>query len=92
MSATSTAPLAGATALPGLRPSLKVPVSLGVLALIALVFFGLLGPDQTAEMKISDPGDAFAVPALAIPGRRWHRPGHRAPGHGRLLDLPVDTG
>ena len=69
MSATSTAPMAGATALPRLRPSLKVPVSLGVLALIALIFFGLMGPDQTAEMKISDPGDAFAVPALMIPGQ-----------------------
>ncbi|WP_347110283.1 ABC transporter permease [Paenarthrobacter sp. S56] len=69
MSATTTAPRAGATALPGTRPSLKVPVSLGVLALVALVFFGLLGPGQTAEMKISDPGDTFQVPALLIPGQ-----------------------
>ncbi|MDP9934665.1 simple sugar transport system permease protein [Paenarthrobacter nicotinovorans] len=69
MSATTTAPRSGSTALPGFRPSLKVPVSLGVLALIALVFFGFLGSDKTAEMKISDTGDAVAVPALMIPGQ-----------------------
>ena len=69
MSATSTAPTSGSTALPTVRPSLKVPLSLGVLALIALVFFGLMGPDKTAEMKISDPGDAVEVPALLIPGQ-----------------------
>ncbi|TVU66666.1 ABC transporter permease [Paenarthrobacter nitroguajacolicus] len=69
MSATSTAPKSGSTALPAFRPSMKVPLSLGILALIALVFFGFLGPDQTAEMKISDAGDAVAVPALMIPGQ-----------------------
>ncbi|MFC8041688.1 ABC transporter permease [Paenarthrobacter sp. NPDC057355] len=69
MSATTTAPRSGSTALPAFRPSLKVPVSLGVLALIALVFFGFLGSDKTAEMKISDAGDAVAVPALMIPGQ-----------------------
>ncbi|UXM92938.1 ABC transporter permease [Paenarthrobacter sp. JL.01a] len=69
MSATTTAPRSGSTALPAFRPSLKVPVSLGVLALIALVFFGFLGSDKTAEMKISDTGDAVAVPALMIPGQ-----------------------
>jgi len=69
MSATTTAPTSGSTAVPAFRPSLKVPVSLGVLALIALVFFGFLGSDKTAEMKISDSGDAVAVPALMIPGQ-----------------------
>ncbi|GAA3276169.1 ABC transporter permease [Paenarthrobacter aurescens] len=69
MSATTTAPKSGSTALPAFRPSMKVPLSLGILALIALVFFGFLGPDQTAEMKISDAGDAVAVPALMIPGQ-----------------------
>ncbi len=69
MSATTTAPRSGATALPAFRPSMKVPISLGVLTLIALVFFGFLGPNQTAEMKISDSGDAVAVPALMIPGQ-----------------------
>ncbi|MFF2842891.1 ABC transporter permease [Paenarthrobacter sp. NPDC057981] len=69
MSATTTAPKSGSTALPAFRPSLKVPVSLGVLALVALVFFGFLGSDKTAEMKISDTGDAVAVPALMIPGQ-----------------------
>ncbi|MCP2050134.1 UNVERIFIED_ORG: simple sugar transport system permease protein [Paenarthrobacter nicotinovorans] len=69
MSATTTAPTPGSTARPAFRPSLKVPVSLGVLALVALVFFGFLGSDKTAEMKISDAGDAVAVPALMIPGQ-----------------------
>lgn len=69
MSATTTAPTSGSTALPAFRPSMKVPLTLGILALIALVFFGFLGPDQTAEMKISDAGDAVAVPALMIPGQ-----------------------
>ncbi|WP_311213118.1 MULTISPECIES: ABC transporter permease [unclassified Arthrobacter] len=69
MSVTTTAPKSGSTALPAFRPSMKVPLSLGILALIALVFFGFLGPDQTAEMKISDAGDAVAVPALMIPGQ-----------------------
>jgi ABC-type uncharacterized transport system permease subunit len=69
VSATTTAPKSGSTALPAFRPSMKVPLTLGILALIALVFFGFLGPDQTAEMKISDAGDAVAVPALMIPGQ-----------------------
>ncbi|MEI2276609.1 ABC transporter permease [Paenarthrobacter ilicis] len=69
MSTATKAPHSGSTALPSFRPSLKVPVSLGVLALIALVFFGFLGSNQTAEMKISDAGDAVVVPALMIPGQ-----------------------
>ncbi|WP_405474997.1 ABC transporter permease [Paenarthrobacter ilicis] len=69
MSTATKAPHSGSTALPSFRPSLKVPVSLGVLSLIALVFFGFLGSNQTAEMKISDAGDAVVVPALMIPGQ-----------------------
>ncbi|OFI37737.1 ABC transporter permease [Arthrobacter sp. SW1] len=51
------------------RPSLKVPVSLGVLSLVALVFFGFFGPSKTAEMKVSEQGDAIVLPALLIPGQ-----------------------
>lgn len=66
--ATKPAPVpAGPTT--ALRPSLKVPVSLGVLSLVALVFFGFLGPSKTAEMKVSEQGDAMELPAILIPGQ-----------------------
>ncbi|WP_426998576.1 ABC transporter permease [Pseudarthrobacter sp. N5] len=48
--------------------SLKAPVTLSVLALVALTFFGFLGPAKTAELKISNDGDAIRLPALLIQG------------------------
>lgn len=67
---TATKPASGAAGpATAVRPSLKVPVSLGVLSLVALVFFGFLGSGRTAEMKISEQGDAIALPALEIPGQ-----------------------
>lgn len=71
MTTATTAPPSGAAArtTADVRPPLKVPVTLSVLALVALVFFGLLGPGRTAEMRVSDPGDAIVLPAILIPGQ-----------------------
>lgn len=44
----------------------KTPVLLAVFALVALVFFGLLGPHQTASFGISTGEDFFQLPALAV--------------------------
>ena len=53
---------------PGAPLSWKVPATLAVLAVVGLVVFGFLGSPQTAEFGISASGDAFALPALRVPG------------------------
>jgi ABC-type uncharacterized transport system permease subunit len=45
----------------------KTPVLLGILAVVAFIFFGLLGPSQTASFGISTGGDFFQLPALQVP-------------------------
>ncbi|WP_457966267.1 ABC transporter permease [Arthrobacter sp. D1-29] len=45
----------------------RTPILLAVLGLVALVFFGILGPNQTASFGISTSGDFFQLPALAVP-------------------------
>ncbi len=45
----------------------KLPVTLLVLAVIAFVFFGLLGPHETAKFGISSGGDFFQLPAIEAP-------------------------
>jgi simple sugar transport system permease protein len=45
----------------------KTPVMLGVLGLAAFIFFGLMGPNQTAKFGISTGGDFFQLPALEVP-------------------------
>jgi len=45
----------------------KTPIMLGVLAVVAFVFFGLMGPNQTAKFGISTSGDFFELPALEVP-------------------------
>jgi ABC-type uncharacterized transport system permease subunit len=45
----------------------KTPVMLGVLGLVAFIFFGLMGPNQTARFGISTGGDFFQLPALEVP-------------------------
>ncbi|HEY1155542.1 MAG TPA: ABC transporter permease [Arthrobacter sp.] len=55
------------SAAPAGKPvSWKTPVLLTVFALISLVFFGLLAPQQTASFGISTEGDFFQLPALEI--------------------------
>lgn len=44
----------------------KTPVFLGAFALIALVFFGLLAPNQTASFGISTGSDFFQLPAIQV--------------------------
>ena len=44
----------------------KTPVFLAAFAVIALVFFGLLAPDQTASFGISTGSDFFQLPALQV--------------------------
>ncbi|WP_066286371.1 ABC transporter permease [Arthrobacter sp. B6] len=79
MSTTATSPLPGPGG-PGSRQSgsddalatsakpvtWKTPVLLSVLGLIAFVFFGLMGPQQTASFGISTSGDFFQLPALQV--------------------------
>ena len=44
----------------------KTPVFLAAFALISLVFFGLLAPNQTASFGISTGSDFFQLPALQV--------------------------
>ncbi len=44
----------------------KTPVFLAAFALIALVFFGLLAPSQTASFGISTGSDFFQLPAIQV--------------------------
>lgn len=45
----------------------KLPVTLLVLGAVAFIFFGLLGPNQTARFGISSSGDFFQLPAIEVP-------------------------
>lgn len=45
----------------------KIPVLLLVLAVVAFIFFGLLGPRQSATFGISTSSDFFQLPALQVP-------------------------
>ncbi|CAH0149173.1 hypothetical protein SRABI83_00669 [Arthrobacter sp. Bi83] len=46
----------------------KVPVLLSALGIVAFIFFGLMGPNQTARFGLSSSGDFFQLPALEVPG------------------------
>ena len=45
----------------------KLPVTLSVLAVLAFIFFGLLGPQATAKFGVSSGGDFFQLPAIELP-------------------------
>ena len=53
----------------------KLPVTLLVLAVVAFIFFGLLGPQTTAKFGVSSGGDFFQLPAIELPA---FLSGHRA--------------
>ena len=80
MSTTATSPLPGkrepGTPQPGAdrvqglseKPvTWKVPILLAGLGLVAFIFFGVMGPNQTAQFGISSSGDFFQLPALEVP-------------------------
>jgi general nucleoside transport system permease protein len=46
----------------------KVPVLLSALGIVAFIFFGLMGPNETARFGLSSSGDFFQLPALEVPG------------------------
>lgn len=46
----------------------KTPVLLASLGVVAFIFFGLMGPNQTARFGLSSSGDFFQLPALQVPG------------------------
>lgn len=46
----------------------KTPVLLAALGVVAFIFFGLMGPNQTARFGLSSSGDFFQLPALQVPG------------------------
>jgi len=56
----------GAAATSAKPVSWKTPVLLAAFGLIALVFFGLLGPNKTASFGISTGSDFFQLPALEV--------------------------
>ncbi len=80
MSTTATSPVPGAPQ-PGTPQSAKekapaisakpvtwkVPVLLAVLGVVAFIFFGVMGPNQTASFGISSSGDFFQLPAIQVP-------------------------
>ena len=80
MSTTATSPVPGAPQ-PGTPQSAKekapaisakpvtwkVPVLLAVLGVVAYIFFGVMGPNQTASFGISSSGDFFQLPAIQVP-------------------------
>ncbi|MDI3212369.1 ABC transporter permease [Arthrobacter sp. AL12] len=45
----------------------KLPVTLLVLAVVAFIFFGVLGPQSTAKFGVSSGGDFFQLPAIEVP-------------------------
>ena len=45
----------------------KLPVTLLVLAAVAFIFFGVLGPQSTAKFGVSSGGDFFQLPAIEVP-------------------------
>ena len=45
----------------------KLPVTLTVLAVVAFIFFGLMGPQATAKFGVSSGGDFFQLPAIEVP-------------------------
>jgi simple sugar transport system permease protein len=80
MSTTATSPLPGkgepgtpqpatdnAPAISAKPVTWKVPALLTVLGLAAFVFFGIMGPNQTARFGISSSGDFFQLPAIEVP-------------------------
>lgn len=48
--------------------SLKTPIMLSVVGLLALVLFGFAGSEQSATFGISTGGDVFMLPDLVMPG------------------------
>ncbi len=42
-------------------------MTLMVLAVVAFIFFGLMGPKQTAKFGVSSGGDFFQLPAIEVP-------------------------
>lgn len=46
----------------------KTPVLLASLGVVAFIFFGIMGPNQTARFGLSSSGDFFQLPALQVPG------------------------
>lgn len=78
MSTTSTSPLPGKPGTPqqseesrqatSAKPvTWKTPVFLTALGIVAFIFFGLMGPNQTAGFGLSSSGDFFQLPALEVP-------------------------
>ncbi|NVM96686.1 ABC transporter permease [Arthrobacter wenxiniae] len=49
--------------------SWKLPILFGLLALFAVVVFVVLGPSGQATFRISQEGDAWQVPDLAVPAK-----------------------
>ncbi|MUN62512.1 ABC transporter permease [Kocuria sediminis] len=75
-SATATAPAeaelstAAANEVVGVT-SWRTPVVLALLSAVALVLFGLNAPDNRVAFRVSEDGDLFRVPDLAVNGVVW---------------------
>ncbi|MET4589965.1 ABC transporter permease [Arthrobacter sp. 754] len=63
-----TPPAAGESLAVSAKPvTWKTPVLLGILGLVAFIFFGVMGPNETTSFGISTSGDFFQLPALQVP-------------------------
>ncbi|MDR2255338.1 MAG: ABC transporter permease [Arthrobacter sp.] len=69
MSAPATTTPSTLPSLVGRPVSFKTTIVLGLLAVLAFVFFGALGSDNSATLRLATDGDLFALPALVLPGR-----------------------
>ncbi|SEF08081.1 simple sugar transport system permease protein, partial [Jiangella alba] len=64
---TVTAPSAPTVADLAVRPSWKTPIAFGLLALVALITFGILGESgETSTFGISTSSDAWQIDPLAL--------------------------
>ncbi|WP_131682132.1 ABC transporter permease subunit [Pseudarthrobacter sp. YALA5] len=57
----------GTAAYSGKPVTWKLPVTLLALAVVAFIFFGLMGPQATARFGVSSGGDFFQLPAIEVP-------------------------
>ena len=73
MSTTATAPRpesttpSSAKGISGKPVTWRTPIVLAFMAVVALVIFGILGPNQEASFGISSGGDFFQLPAIIVP-------------------------
>ncbi|MBP6186987.1 MAG: hypothetical protein KA421_04445, partial [Rhodoluna sp.] len=49
------------------KPSLKAPIVMSFVALVSLVFFGILGPTSIVKFQITESNALVSIPDLNLP-------------------------